>query len=112
MFNELISNSAVSIDNKIADTERKINEMLLRTEQLDREIKELLAELQVTPQQLTALVSSKEHFTDKNWEQLLEQRQKLDEKLQQDLAQIRNPKLQKQKLQSLKDISSTWIAVR
>lgn len=102
----------IALDNEIQAAERKLKEVLIRTESLDREAKELLSELKVTPQQLTAFVNNKEHFTEKNWQELLALRSQIDEQLRCQLAQIRNPKDLKEKRAGLQDIKLNWISVR
>lgn len=102
----------IALDNEMLAAERKLKEVLIHTESLDREAKELLSELKVTPQQLTAFVNNKEHFTEKNWQELLALRSQLDERLRCQLAQVRNPKELKKKRAGLQDIQRNWICVR
>lgn len=102
----------IALDNEIQMAERKLKEAMIHTESLDRQVKELLKELKVTPQQLTIFVNNKEHFTEKNWQELLALRAQLDERLRCQLAQVRNPKDAKEKRAGLQGIQRNWICVR
>ncbi|MGA8164395.1 MAG: hypothetical protein WB791_05130 [Waddliaceae bacterium] len=97
--------------NKNEDFQRKIQELSLLIEACDRREKELLEELRVTPEQLTAFVKDKANFTEKNWEELQEERQKWDSTLERDLQNILNPKQTKQAYAE-RDINPQWLYVK
>lgn len=102
---------ADELEKKIQKTELSIQELSIRLDSLNNQIKELLTELNVSPEQLTAFVEKKENFTEENWSSLAQQRQLLDEKLQRELANIRNP-LKAKKTYSERKIEQHWLFVR
>lgn len=97
--------------NKQQDLQKKIEELTIRQEALNREVAKLLKELEVRPEQLTTFVSNKDNFTEENWQQLQEARKKLDEKLSRDLNSIRNPKETKKTYQE-RHVDRHWLFVR
>jgi hypothetical protein len=105
MFFELES------DKKSAQHADKIEKLCKQIEQLDQKIEELLSELNVSEEQLTLFLKEKENFNEEQWEQLTRHTQELKEKLERDLAQIRNPAKLKQAYCSLK-IQPHWLFVR
>lgn len=94
------------------DHERKLKELEIQNESLDREISHFLAECNVTEKQLTTYVSSREYFTDSQWDTLQKERKKMDDALQLKLACI--PKLSKKKKAEQEKIivSPQWLFVR
>jgi len=89
----------------------KAKELSIRNESLDKQVQDLLEEIQVTPEQLTVFVENEQNFTEKNWEELQKHRSELDEKLQRELANIRDPLKAKQKQAQLK-VGPHWLFVR
>jgi chromosome condensin MukBEF ATPase and DNA-binding subunit MukB len=91
--------------------EKKIKELEIANENLDRDIDDLLASQKVTPEQLNVFVDNPTHFSTKNWQELLEEKKRLDEKLQVSLDQIVSPKKTKAKRQSLQT-QPHWLFVK
>lgn len=100
-----------STEEKLVIHEKKIRELAIRLEKLDSDISNFLEELEVTPEQLTAFVSHKDNFTDDNWEELQNQKKKLDAKLDLELKNIRNPLKSKSALASL-NVGRYWLHVK
>jgi|ERR1700733_5959096 hypothetical protein len=100
-----------NLDQQIQQRTSKIKALEIQIEQLDLQTDALLSELKVTPEQLTAFISKKEHFTEENWEELVKQKQTLDNKLSTELANIRNPKKTKRNYSSL-HVSRHWLHVK
>lgn len=98
-------------EEKLQNNERKIEELSIQFEALDREIHGLLQELNVTPEQLTQFVNTKQNFTDENWDQLQEEHKKMQEKLQVELQNIRNPQ-QMKKRYAERFVGNNWLFVR
>lgn len=100
-----------SPEEKMEDQEKKLQELLIRIENLDQSSDALLKELNVTPQQLTQFISNKAHFTEDAWNTLREQKQMLDEKIDQQLASISNP-LKTRKTYKERVIQNHWLYVK
>lgn len=88
-----------------------IQELNIRIEALDRDIKALLNELNVSPQQLSIFLENQNNFSGENWQTITEQRKALDEKLLRELMNISNPK-KTQKTFKQRHVQSHWIYVR
>lgn len=101
-----------NIENQILKNDLSLQELLIRIDSLDREVKKLLEELNITPEQVSQFVSLKDNFTQENWEQLQQQRKMLDEKLDLELRSIRDPQKTKNTFQENKNIARHWIFVK
>lgn len=91
--------------------EKAIQELSIRIEALNKDIDELLNELQVTPDQLTMFIENKDNFSEENWSSLQAQRKTLDEKLLRELLNISNPKKTKETFKQL-NVQPHWLFVR
>lgn len=99
------------LEQTLAKNDLLMQELIIRLDSLDREIKALLAELNITPEKLTAFISNKENFTDDNWTELQKQRKLLDEKLNKELSNIRDPRKVK-KTQMDRHVQNHWLFVK
>lgn len=99
------------LEKTIQKNELAINELSIRIDSIASQVDSLLMELNVSSEQLSAFLENKENFTEKNWNDLLKQRQELDEKLKRELANIRNPLKTKKTYSELK-VQSHWLFVR
>lgn len=99
------------IESHIQKNQQLIQEITIQIEALNRNINLLHDELQVSPEQLTTFIENKENFSEENWQNLIEQRKSLNEKLLKDLLNISNPKKRKDSLKSL-NIQPHWLHVR
>jgi hypothetical protein len=95
----------------LEDKNKMIKELSIRNENLDRETKKFLKDLKVTSEQLTAFIEKKDNFTEKNWEVLQKEKNKLDQKLQTDIKSVRNP-LDVKKTYAERKIDQHWLFVR
>lgn len=100
-----------TLEQKITKNDLSIQELLIRIDVLDREIKTLLDELNVTPEQVSTFVSNKDYFTEDNWEELQSQRKQLDEKLALQKSSIRDP-LKAKKAQAERNVGHHWLFVK
>lgn len=89
---------------------KKLAELEILNQSLDREVDTMLQELKVTPAQLSAFLEKKEHFTDENWTMLELQRKNLDEKLERNLSNIPDSTKLKKTLTELRAAAS-WVRV-
>ncbi len=100
-----------NIEEKLHINEKKIRELDIRFETLENDISKFLQELDVTPEQLTAFISQKDNFTQENWEELQKQKKQLDEKLEVELKNVRDPKKAKKAFASL-NVGNHWLYVK
>ena len=99
------------IDEKIEKTQKKIKELEIRNGKLDNDSIDLLSALKVTSEQLSQYMDKKENFTDKNWEQLQERKEEIEQRLATDLTSVRDPKKSQKALQE-RNVGSHWLFVR
>lgn len=99
------------LEKKIEKNNQSINELAIRIETLNRHADELFNELSVTGEQISTFIENKDHFTEENWNTLIEQRKALEEKLLRELANIRNPQKIKKTLSELR-VQPHWLFVR
>jgi len=100
-----------NLEEKIQKNELKINELSIKLDAIDREVNELLNELNVSPEQLTQFVHTEQNFSKEDWIHLQEEQQKMHTKLQIELDGIRNPK-EMQKRYSERVVQNHWLFVR
>lgn len=90
-----------SLENRLIEIARKAQELEFQNASLDEETGTMLAENNVTPEQLTTFISSPDNFTEDNWNTLQEEKKKREEKLARDLANVVDPAKKKKALKSL-----------
>lgn len=100
------------IDKKMTQHEKKIKELSIQTETLEREFNQFLNEMKVTREQIRKFVGSKEYFTEENWEEIQKQQKELDQKLLVQLRNIQNPLKTKKTMAERKDITPQWLYVK
>jgi hypothetical protein len=93
------------------NSEQALLQLMIRVDALDREIKQLLDELQATPEQISTFLANRENFTPENWDELQQERKILDEKLKRDVENIRNPS-KTQKAQADRHVARHWLYVK
>jgi archaellum component FlaC len=111
MFFDSQSKDLNVLEQLLAKQDRSTQELLLRIDALDREVKGLMDELDICPKTINTYLSNPDNFSKENWEELQKQRQMLDEKLVTDIENIRNPIKQKKK-QDERVIQNHWLFVR
>lgn len=104
-------NTVDVLENNMQKNANSVHELEMRVEMLNNQVQELLAELSVSPEQLTTFVKNKDNFTEENWNTLLKQQQELDEKLKRELSNIRNP-LKTKKAFAERRVEQHWLFVR
>ena len=108
----LSKQSEENLEHQSTKNDLTLQELLIRIDGLDRQVKAFMEELQVTPQQISSYVSNPNNFTKDNWEELEKQRKMLDEKLDLELRSIRDPKSAKKTMEARKEVQRHWIFVR
>ena len=99
------------LEKRIQKNSLAIKELSIQIEALDRQAESLFADLEVSPDQVSKFVETKEHFTEKNWKTLREHQQTLEEKLTRDLANVTNP-LKTKKHQKELNVAPFWLFVK
>lgn len=95
----------------IKKNEALLRELLYRAKELEKEEEKLFSELNVTPEQISTFIEKPENFTPDNWEEIQEQKKQLNQKLDRDLKNIKNPlKTKKAYKESL--IDNRWLFVK
>lgn len=100
-----------SMEQRIQQQEEKIRKLSLLLENQDREVQEFLQHQNIHPEKISEFLEKQENFCEAGWSELNQEKQKLDEKLQRDLSNIRNPKKAKKALASL-HVERHWLHVR
>lgn len=102
----------LNLEQGIKKNETLLKQLLIRVDSLDREIKMLIDELKVTPEQVSTYLSNPDNFTTENWEELQNERKALDEKLKRDLENIRNPSKTKKAMSDRSHVAPHWLYVK
>lgn len=100
------------LENQSTKNDLTLQELLIRIDGLDRQVKAFMDELEITPTQISEFVNNRENFTPENWEELENQRKMLDEKLDLELRNIRNPKHTQKNFSAQAGVQQHWIFVR
>lgn len=106
------SNKEEQIDKNINLNETKIRAMSIQLENLNREIDEFFGQLQLNIDNLSSFMSNKNNFTEQNWDELNKQKQLVEEKLQRELDNIRNPLKTKASQASQMHVQRHWLYVK
>lgn len=99
------------LEKKLAKQEHAINTLTLQLDNFDREVQEFLNNLDINLDKISTFVENKNNFSEDNWTELLKQRHALEEKLQREIQNIRNPNKIKKAQDSL-HVQRHWIHVR
>ena len=85
--------------------------MKLRLERFERAFKEFYEDSNITPEELTNYLNNEANFRPSVWSQLEELRMDLDQKLNQELQNIRNPFETSQNYAERGEIQRHWLFV-
>jgi hypothetical protein len=99
------------LEQNSSKNDQLLHQLLIRVDALDREVKTLLDELKVSPEQISTFLENRDNFTPENWETLQQERKALDEKLKCELDNIRNPSKVK-KAQADRHVARHWLYVK
>lgn len=91
--------------------DKKIKEMCIQSEKLDRDIENYFKENNINPVEVALYLENKENFSDEEWEQIQEIRKTLDEKLNLNLANIKDPRKAKKSYND-RLVQPHWLYVR
>lgn len=101
----------IELEKQVEKNAKILQELTIQIEILNRQTDELLKELNVSHEQLTAFVGNKDAFTEDNWNDLVAQKKALDEKLLKALVNVRNPIKAKKAYQD-RHVQPHWLFVR
>ena len=104
-------NGIPDIEQQLIAVERKCNELEIQNDTLELGIQDLLQQCNVTEEQLSSYVSSPHYFSASNWKSLQEEKSKLENKLNQELASIVDPRKTKKSRQEIL-VPPHWLFVR
>lgn len=100
------------LQDKIQRQQRKMKEISISLERLDRDYQKIFKELALTPEQLQTYMENPENFTPPIWEELQNEKKKLDEGLNLELTRVRDPKKLKKTYSENGSIQQHWLFVR
>jgi hypothetical protein len=101
-----------SISDKILRTERKMKELSIQMEKIKNDYQQLLEELSLTPQQISHHINNPENFSPPIWEKIQKEKAHLDEKLNLELSQIKDPLKNEKGYLEQATIKQHWLFVR
>jgi|GEM_PF-2794124 len=93
-------------------TERKLTELSIQVQRLDRDYESLLKQWGLTPEEVKEFVEEAAHFSPSVWEDLQNEKKQMDEKLNLELSNVLNGNKIKQVLSEKGKIQQHWLFVR
>lgn len=100
-----------SLENKTKQNERKLRELKLKYERVNKEIESLYKEIAMTPEELSAYAQDPSNFSPRAWDELQKKQKALEEHLENDLKQLRDVTAAKKSFQE-NNVSQHWIFCR
>lgn len=100
-----------TLEQKTLRNSRKLKEMSLLVEKLDRDVEQLFKERNIDPLQVTQFLAEKENFSESEWVEIQEANRALNKELEVALQNIRDPR-KAQKAQSDRHVQPHWLYVR
>ena len=100
------------LEEKIHKTERKLIELSIHIQRLDREYQQLLDELALTPEQIKEFAENPKNFSPPIWEQLQNEKKLAEEKLNLALNNVRDANNTKKTFSEKGKVQQHWLFVR
>lgn len=100
------------IEDKIHHTEKKLRELSIILKRLDSEYQQLLAEMELTPEQVKAYVENAEDFPPQVWAYLQKVKLRFDEGLNLAISNVPDVERTKKTLSERGSIQKHWLFVR
>jgi hypothetical protein len=91
--------------------ENKEKDLIAENARLDRAIDEFFSEHKIDVEKISRFVSNPSYFSEKDWLRLQEEREKLAERLEKNLAAVKDPLALKKKYQE-RHSAQNWLFVR
>lgn len=98
--------------NNFQKKEKNLSELLQTFEQLSREYQQLLEELGLTSEQLQTYIENPKNFTPAFWQQLQNEKERLDEQLNIELSNFPDPFKTKKSFSERGAVQQHWLFVR
>lgn len=99
------------LEQKIESNERKVLELEQQFAAIEAESAVFFETIDVTPEEVDNFVKNRDNFSDKEWEELKKQERQLQEILQREINNIRDPEKAKRHYKE-RDIRPGWLFVR
>lgn len=99
-------------EQRIETNEKKIAVLRMRLERFEKAFQEVYEDVDITPKELTDYLNTPTNFEPEVWMHMENFRAELDQKLSNELANIRNPFKTSQKYAERKEIQNHWLFVR
>ena len=96
----------------IVSHEKQLKELVQKFESLNKEIDSFFEEIGTTVENVSTFMGNADNFDDETWDQMEQQRSLLNERLNRELANIRNPKRLEEKYSERHAIAPHWLFVR
>lgn len=100
------------LEDKIQRTEKKLKELSFHMQRLNRDYQQLLNDLALTPEQLKEFVEDPNNFSPLIWEQLQNEKKKLDEWLNLELNNVHDANKAKTVYSEKGKVQQHWLFVR
>ncbi len=97
---------------KYQSTQQKLKELSIMSEKIDRNYQSLLTTLGTSPKELKEFMENPENFSPAIWEEMQEEKKKMDEMLALQMSVLRDPKKIKKKYSERGRVKQNWIFVR
>lgn len=100
------------LETKIHRTERKLVELSVHIQRLNREYQEIIDELALAPDELKNFAENPENFDPPIWEQLQQEKKQMDERLDLELNNVQDANKTKHTISERGKVQQHWLHVR
>ncbi len=100
-----------SLEEKSRRNKQKLKELMIRNEKMDQDLDKLFNDYDINPDEVIDYLQKKENFTDKQWDEIGEAQQILDERLKVELKNVKDPR-KTQQAQNDRLVRPHWLYVR
>lgn len=101
-----------NLDHQLQQTMLKMKELSIKKEHLAHTYQQLLTDLAMTPEEVLTYAKNPDNFSPPLWEELQNEKKKLEEELELELSQVRDPLKTKKSLSEQGLVKPHWIFVR
>lgn len=99
-------------NDKFEKMQQTLKELLIQSENLDRNYQNLLNDLSLSENQLTQFMDNPGNFSSEEWSELESEKEKMQAMLEQQLSNVKDPKKTRKKYSQQKRVKNDWIFVR
>ncbi len=101
-----------NLDHQLQQTMLKMKELSIKKERLAHTYQQLLTDLAMTSEEVLTYTKNPDNFSPPLWEELQNEKKKLDEELELELSHVRDPLKTKKSLSEQGLVKPHWIFVR